>query len=368
MGRKKPTARDEENLTSAPLGKSKKKALVIDDDEYAIGTELSEESQVEEDKLPNANKKKGKKGASKSQSQSKNDDHGDDGNVMEVEDEADVGATVSFTGKKKSMSKKGGASNNVFSASNFAMLDDNGEGDEDDVGTSSVTADRDSDEDEAQVISFTGKKKPTKKNGKGGSAFSVPATSSFDALNDDEAGNDGEIVDNEDKVDGDGDNDEISQIAFVGKKKPSKNKKKGGGAFTALGFDALNEEEEAEQENKVEDNEEDVAAITFSGKKKKSSKSSKKGGNSSSAALVDEAEVDDPSGLEVAKGSDDDAEDEDATAISFTGKKKSSKKKSNFVTLIDDTNLGSEVMDTVQSEPTGGLANGLEGDSFCFFF
>ncbi|KAJ0615276.1 putative protein-synthesizing GTPase [Helianthus annuus] len=45
MGKKKPVARDEENVGGA--GKSRKKAVVIDDDEYSIGTEMSEEKSVQ---------------------------------------------------------------------------------------------------------------------------------------------------------------------------------------------------------------------------------------------------------------------------------------------------------------------------------
>nr|KYP50553.1 Eukaryotic translation initiation factor 5B [Cajanus cajan] len=63
MGRKKPSARDDENASQpGAAGKSKKKALLIDDDEYAIGTELSEEPAPEEKP---AGKKKGKKGSKK---------------------------------------------------------------------------------------------------------------------------------------------------------------------------------------------------------------------------------------------------------------------------------------------------------------
>ncbi|KAL0432759.1 UNVERIFIED_CONTAM: hypothetical protein Slati_2610200 [Sesamum latifolium] len=68
MGRKKPTARDEEIAPAGGGGggKSKKKGFVIADDEYSIGTELSEDAVVPEEKAaPVGNKKKGKKGGRK---------------------------------------------------------------------------------------------------------------------------------------------------------------------------------------------------------------------------------------------------------------------------------------------------------------
>ncbi|KAI4389228.1 hypothetical protein MLD38_001476 [Melastoma candidum] len=363
MGRKKPTPRDDDAPPPPAAGKSKKKALVIDDDEYSVATDLSEEPQVQEDRLPNLNKKKGKKGG-----KGRNEDDDDDQidrSLGEVGDDDDVGPAITFAGKKKSTLKKG-RGGNAFSTASFSMLDDEGDGAEDELGTSAVTGDQDSDgeeeeEEEEPVISFTGKKMPAKKGGKGGRVSSAAAASAFDALNE-EDGNDGEIEDEVEKVDRGGEDDGISEVAFIGKKKPSKSKKKGGGAFTVSGFGALDDDDddEAELEKKVEDDEEDVAAITFSGKKKKSSKSSKKGGNSFGAALVDEAEVENPSVSEVAENDENNAEDDDVIALSFAGKKKSSKKKSTFTNVVDETNLDGEIANSVKSESTGGLGNGLE--------
>ncbi|KAE9465695.1 hypothetical protein C3L33_02403, partial [Rhododendron williamsianum] len=127
MGRKKPTARDDEIQDGG--GKSRKKAVVVDDDEYSIGTELSEEQQVQDEKItPVGGKKKGKKGASKN-SQQKDED-------VEKEDEDDDDApAVQFVGKKKSRSKKSGSS-----TSSFGLL---GEVDDDDDNESAVTRDND---------------------------------------------------------------------------------------------------------------------------------------------------------------------------------------------------------------------------------
>ncbi|WMV08402.1 hypothetical protein MTR67_001787 [Solanum verrucosum] len=68
MGRKKPV-RENESLESSKQGgggggKSKKKNRVIDDDDYSVGTELSEETVVLEDKVevvPEISKKRGNK-------------------------------------------------------------------------------------------------------------------------------------------------------------------------------------------------------------------------------------------------------------------------------------------------------------------
>ncbi|KAJ0805351.1 putative protein-synthesizing GTPase [Helianthus annuus] len=128
MGKKKPVARDEENVGGA--GKSRKKAVVIDDDEYSIGTEMSEEKSVqgEENVAPVGGKKKGKKG--------KNTRLNED---AEDVDDGDDGLEIQFAGKKKSKpkGKKGG---NSFAASGFALL-----GDED--TDENVTKDEEEDDD-----------------------------------------------------------------------------------------------------------------------------------------------------------------------------------------------------------------------------
>ena len=124
MDRKKPTVRNEKNLQPAG-SKSKKAALVIEDDEYSIGTELSEECQVEEEK--DAVTGKDKKENSKA-SQRRDDDLDDVGKVDEGDNEV---PQVAFTGKKKGKSKKSGG-NSVFSTSSFGLLGDEDEGVEND--------------------------------------------------------------------------------------------------------------------------------------------------------------------------------------------------------------------------------------------
>lgn len=222
------------------------------------------------------------------------------------EDDEDVPA-MALGGRKKTKSKKGGKS--AFLASKFGLLGEEGEDNEDVSVASSVTGGGDSDDAEDEpVVSFSGKKKPSKKNSKGGSSYS---SSAFDALNDQD-GDDGEVIHSDDEA--------APVIAFTGKKKPSKGSKKGGSAFTASSFGALDEGQENE-DNKDEDDEEDVVSITFSGKKKKSSKPSKMQSNSFSTAFLDEGE-------QVEEGKKDEDQDEDVAAITFSGKKKKSSKPS----------------------------------------
>lgn len=359
MGRKKPTTRDEDNQAPAATGKSKKKSLVVDDDEYSIGTDLSEEpaTQVQEELLPAAGKQKGIKGVAREEE----DDDDVDKGVGEDDEDAPA---IALRGKKKTKSKKGGKS--ASSALNFGLLGEGGEDNEDVSVASSVTGGGDSDDAKDEpVVSFSGKKKPSKKNNKGGSSFS---SSAFDALNDQE-GDDGEMIISDDRIDGNSDDEAAPVIAFTGKKKPSKGSKKGASAFGALdegeenedkkdeddGEDVsitfsgkkkksskplkknsnsfssalLDEGEQFEEGKKGEDHDEDVAAITFSGKKKKSSKPSKKSANLFSAAF--EGDGDDSSVVEAPKGIDDSVDGDEGLALSFSGKKKSSKKKSSIV-------------------------------------
>lgn len=345
MGRKKPTARDEENPQPAGGGKSKKKNLVIEDDEYSVGTELSEESQVQEEKVPPIKGKKGKKGNSKA---SKDVDE-------DVEEDVDEVPQVVLTGKNKGKSKKSGG-NSVFSSSSFGSLEEENKDAEDDE-QSEITGDE---EEDAPVLKFSGKKKPSKSLKKtGGSLFTGSA---FDAIGD-EGDSDGEVdndfVDNSN----DNENDDEPAIAFTGKKKPSKGGKKDGSVFAAASFSALDDVEEDNDEKKDEDD--DVPQITFSGKKKKSSKASKKSGsNSFGAALHDEEDNEDTSISEPTRAGDDTVEDEDASMIAFTGKKKSSKKKGNSVStaLGEEAGVGSEVTDVVEPEHPSTGTSKIEAD------
>lgn len=129
---------------------------------------------------------------------------------------------------------------------------------------------------------------------------------------------------------------------------PGKKKSKKGGDGASLGFSLLREEDGEDNENEDVRNsdEEDVAPISFSGRKKKSSKSSKKNSNSF-RALLDEEIDGEASVSEKSVVIGDSGEDTDASSLSFSGKKKSSNKKSNsvFAPLSYETDLGSEVID-----------------------
>uniref|UniRef100_A0A5B6Z2D5 Eukaryotic translation initiation factor 5B n=1 Tax=Davidia involucrata TaxID=16924 RepID=A0A5B6Z2D5_DAVIN len=353
MGRKKPTAREDENTTTGTAAqgggaKSKKKALVIEDDEYSIGTELSEEQPIQEEKVaPVAGKKKGKKGKN---SQSKIDDLEE----KEVEEDNDDDApAIQFAGKKKSKSKKSG-NNSLFSASSFGLL-----GEDDDGETSVVTHDKDdesvaSEEEGESLVPFTGKKKSSKS--KGNSLF---ATSAFGAIGDDDEGDEMDNSVSEQHSD----NDDELVIAFSGKKKLLKsNKKSSGSVFTAAGFDGL--DDGTENKDKVKEDDEDVSSITFSGKKKKS-KSSKKSSNVLTAAFVDE---ENDEGTSVSKSGGDavdydiGAPDEDASAITFSGKKKSSKKKNNSAFSSLEPGLGDESINVVEPEQPSVSGSSKEAD------
>ncbi|KAI6691101.1 hypothetical protein NL676_027929 [Syzygium grande] len=307
MGRKKPATRDEDGQAPVAAGKSKKKALVIDDDEAggaSSGGEVACCQQAE-----------GCKGGGEGSTNKKEEEEEDDDVEKGVGEDDEDAPAMALRGRKKTKSKKGG--NSAFSASNFGLLGEEGEDNEDVSVASSVTGGGDSDDAEDEpVVSFSGKKKPSKKNTKGGSSF---ASSAFDALNDQE-GDDGEVIHSDDRIDGNGDDEAALVIAFTGKKKQSKGSKKGGSAFTASSFGALDEGKENENKNDVGD-EEDVASITFSGKKKKSSKPSKMNSNSFSTAFLDEGEQDE-------EGKKDEDHDEDVAAITFSGKKKKSSKPS----------------------------------------
>ncbi|KAG7025029.1 SPAC56F8.03, partial [Cucurbita argyrosperma subsp. argyrosperma] len=337
MGRKKPTARDDDGAPAAAQGggKSKKKTFAVDDDEYSIGTELTEEAQDQEVKVVITGKKKGKKGNSKA-SQLKEDDDDDD---------VDGVSEIVITGKKKGKSKKGGSSS-AFTASSFGLLEEEGKdgaNDDDDDDESVLTAEKDDDEEEDSVIKFSGKKKSSKSSKKSG--FS--AVSAFGALDDEK---DEDVIDDE--------NEEIDDepvISFTGKKKKSsQGGKKAGNAFT--GFSGLDYEDE--DRNDDMDDGEDVTTITFSGKKKKSSKGSKKSGNLFSAALADEENDGDDSISKPDKLDIDGVDEDDVNVISFSGKKKSSKKKSSstFTALSDENALGDEILNTASSNLDSDLS------------
>lgn len=296
MGRKKPTVRgDDENApaATATVSKSKKKAVVIADDEYSIGTELSEEPQ--EEKVVITGKKKGKKGGSKASQPKRIDNDDDDDDESNIDKEEDEFAETVFTGKKK----KGGGKSVIAATSAFGLLGEDGDDDEEEED------ERASEGDDEEVL---GKKNKKSSKKSGGSLFSASA---FDAIDDD---NESEVVDGSVE---DGDEEE-QVIAFTGKKK--KKSKSSKSVFTAVSsFDGLDNDDDDEGEKREED--EEVTSITFSGKKKKSSKSSKKtGGNSFGSVLGNDEENDEDASVS-----------EPPPEIAFSGKKKSSKKKNNSV-------------------------------------
>ncbi|CAL0316033.1 unnamed protein product [Lupinus luteus] len=340
MGKKKPTARGHDDNPPAPShgggggggGKSKKK-VVIDDDEYGIAPELSDEPKVQEEKP--VGKKKGKKGNAKAAK-----DGDDDDDYVLVGDDNDDVPEVVFAGKKKGKSKKGGgAGGSLFAASAFDLLGDDEEGGDDGGDDDGGGSGEKSEEDEP-VVSFTGKKKPSKGSKKSASNL----FSAFDAIDDD---NDGEVDDSRDE------NDDVDEpvIAFTGKKKSSKGSKKGGSLFSAAGF--VENDDEQDAKNEKEDDDEDIGPITFSGKKK-SSKSSKKAVNS----------FEDIVSVPESDKFGDDNDEEDVSLVAFSGKKKSSKKKSSSATtkVSDEIGSVSESVDAAEPEqPSIGISNKSEG-------
>ncbi|WZZ33852.1 hypothetical protein YC2023_017253 [Brassica napus] len=277
MGRKKPSARvgdDEPTASSLVVGgaKSKKKSVQIDDDEYSIGTELSEDPpKAEEEKVVITGKKKSKKGNKKG--------------ALQDDEEDDVVPEIAFEGKKKkkSKSKKGGGS------VSFALLDDD-------------EVDKDDEDDKVEdepVISNKGKK--------GGNSF---AASAFDALGDDD----------EDDEEAEKDEEEVYPITFSGKKKSSKSSKKSANSFAA----ALLDDDDEEETNAVE--EEESPEIMFTGKKK----SSKKKGSSVLASLGDD---DSMLGNEVAE---EISKDKSAEVVEPAKSKKKKKNKSGRTVQEED--------------------------------
>ncbi|KAL3619782.1 hypothetical protein CASFOL_034694 [Castilleja foliolosa] len=255
MGRKKPTSRDDESGPAGVVagGKSKKKTLVIADDEYSIGTELSEDAVVPEENLaPVGNKKKGKKGGSKKTGPKDEDDDPMDKEV--VDEEEDDAPAIKFAGKKKSKGKKSGT-NSVFSSSAFGLLGEDGEGDDNE------TNDNDDEESGEPVIAFSGKKKSSK-NKKGSGGFS----SAFDLLDEEE-----EIKVKEESSK---EEEEDAGITFKGKKKKSLKglNKASGNSFSAVVLDDEENNEDVSISKTGDDNEDDVMEVKFSGKKKSSKK------------------------------------------------------------------------------------------------
>ncbi|KAJ8528523.1 hypothetical protein K7X08_022215 [Anisodus acutangulus] len=188
------------------MQKSRKKDVVVDDDEYNIGTELSEEAlAIPEEKVTSSGKKKVKNGKKCTAS------FGLLGEDDDVEDRLDLTRGVSdqedegigpFSGKGKK-SKPGKDSRSVFSTASDTI----GDGDDDER----------SEEDEEPVVAGNGK-----------NSFSV-------ALLDEEDEADTKVESETVEED-----DDAPELIFAGKKKSSKKKKKGVVSMT--------EAEEAEPE------------------------------------------------------------------------------------------------------------------------
>ncbi|KAG6408506.1 hypothetical protein SASPL_131519 [Salvia splendens] len=183
MGRKKPTARDEE---SAPAGAEK------------VATP----------------KKKGKKGGPKNAAL--NDDDEEEVDAVIGDEEEDDATAIKFGGKKKAKATKSGNSSS-FSA--FGLL-----GEDDDVNDFE-SKEEDNDDDEVPEISFSGKKKASKSKKSGDNV-----SSAFELLDEEEEGGDKDESPKEE----DGD----VSIAFTGKKKKSsKGSKKASFSSALLGED-----------------------------------------------------------------------------------------------------------------------------------
>ncbi|XP_019152789.1 PREDICTED: eukaryotic translation initiation factor 5B-like isoform X2 [Ipomoea nil] len=329
----------DEKAAPAPVGDRKrgKKKLVIDDDEYSVGTELSEEPEEKLAPAPAGGKKKGKKGKKSGAKDNDDEDEAEEKNIMKDSDEVenDDALMSQFTGKKKPKGKKADS----MAAAKFALL---GSDDNDDE-RSSVTKDGDggggdSEEESENVISFTGKKKSKSKKG----AANKFTTSAFDAIGGDE------FDENDSDNELQSDNEEEPVISFTGKKKPSKPSKNAGrSVFAPSTFDGLDDLEQSSDLSKEENDE--VPPITFTGKKKKSSKSSKK----SNSLHLNEENDEDVSDSKLDTGvfeEDATAQDDDMSEIMFSGKKKSSKKKNKTALNMLDNEARDDSLDAIDSE------------------
>lgn len=243
----KPVKEDDETKKPAKQGgggKSRKKNVVIDDDEYTIGTELSEEPVILEEKIAPAiagGKKKGKKGKKGATNASNYGVLGGDDNVevrldltrdSDQEDE-DI---APFSGKLNK-SKAGKATASVSSTAFDTIGDKDNER---------------SEEDEEPVVAGMGKTI--------GNLFSV-------ALLDEEEETDTSVSKLEAET---VEEDDAPELVFTGKKKSSKKKKK-----SAVSMTEADDREEAEpaqaDDNESKTQERDVPESSKSKTKKKKS-------------------------------------------------------------------------------------------------
>lgn len=350
MGRKKPSTRDDDGATTTQGGggKLKKKTFVIDDDEYFMEEPVAVQEKEVAAPVVNRTVKTGN-----SKKIEAMDDDDDDDEVEETVDEEDYdneAFTSKFSGKNKGKARKGG-NTNAFSASNFGLL---GEGDDEDNEDLDLT--KGSEEEGNSFSSFTGKKKPSKSKKGDAVSGSMFSPSVFGSIADDE--NEGGEVD---------DNENEPVISFSGKKKPAKSKKNDGSVFSSARFNGLDEGEDEDQDKheRFEEEDEDVMEITFAGKKKSSKGLKKSAGSLFGAALLDEGIDEDTSvskpDINFEEGDTVD-EGEDVSVIKFSGKKKSSKKKNNSTYGALETGVGDESSEIIEPDQSSVSISSKEAE------
>ncbi|XXG40343.1 hypothetical protein AAC387_Pa01g1082 [Persea americana] len=354
MGKKSgiAAAAGEADISAAPAcNKSKKKTHIIDDDEYSIVTDLSDNMQMPG--VQKEAKKKGKKAAAaeesgdapsmvfsgekkyKGKKGNASDLRSSDFDVLEEEndameiDESEDAPVIAFAGKKKPF-KSSKKSNSVFSASNFNSIGGGGD------NTADIALNSTNDNNNS---------KPSKSPKKSNSVFSASAIGGDNdgtadiALNSTNA-NDSRVEDEED----------VPAISFSRKKKSSKSSKKSNSLFTASSFVGGVDDDEASTDvtmsstSKLGDEDNDGSQISFSGKKYKPSKKN----HSLFTASGFDTVVDDATDGIIGDNQVDN--EDDAEMIAFSGKKKSSKKSGrSFIASGFDTVLGEE--DSGVTEP-----------------
>ncbi|KAH0664178.1 hypothetical protein KY284_029109 [Solanum tuberosum] len=309
MGRKKPV-RENESLESSKQGgggggKSKKKNRVIDDDDYSVGTELSEDTVILEDKaelVPEISKKRGKKGK-KSGARDEDVEETEDKLVRKEEDDE----KKKLGGGEKNLAKQVGGGGK--SKKKNVAIDD----DEYSIGTE-ISAETQG-EELAPAVVF-GKKK-SKKGKKGG-----VSTSDYGSLGQDDDDEDvSGLSRDRDGVVGDSDREAESVASVTGKTKNLRLGKSSASLSVTSAFHAIDDQDNETGQLSEEDEESTVA---FTGRSS---------GISFSAALLDkENDADTSLKLETEA-----IEEDDAPGIIFSGKKKSSKKKNKSASSTMDT-------------------------------
>ncbi|KAH0750859.1 hypothetical protein KY290_030091 [Solanum tuberosum] len=321
MGRKKPV-RENESLESSKQGgggggKSKKKNRVIDDDDYSVGTELSEDTVVLEDKaelVPEISKKRGKKGK-KSGARDEDVEETEDKLVRKEEDDE----KKKLGGGEKNLAKQVGGGGK--SKKKNVAIDD----DEYSIGTE-ISAET-QEEELAPAVAF-GKKK-SKKGKKGG-----VSTSDYGSLGQDDDDEDVGLSRDRDGVVGDSDREAESVASVTGKTKNLRLGKSSASLSVTSAFHAIDDQDNEIGQLSEEDEESTVA---FTGRSS---------GISFSAALLDEENDADTS----LKLETEAIEEDDAPGIIFSGKKKSSKKKNKSASSTIDTAFRNDSTNVVDQD------------------